>query len=344
MKRLYFFGLLFLMACQAELPEGQQQTTYKSIEGKTMGTYYRVSFQDTSSRDLKTAIDSVLVLLNKEVSTYDTSSVISRFNQADASLEVTNRQHFLNNFVTAQAVYKNTSGYFDPTVMPLVNFWGFGYTEKKPAAEVDQAIIDSLMQFVGMDKVEMINGQEIFLNKQLPGVQLDFSAIAKGYGVDLIGQLLKNTGIENYLVDIGGEVLANGKNPKSEDWVIGINEPKEGASLDAIQAKVQLSGKALATSGNYRNFYEVNGIKYSHTINPKTGLTERNSLLSASVFAPTCMLADAYATAFMTLGPEKAMELANKLPYIDAYFIIGSADGGYETKMTAGAAQLLVKN
>ena len=179
--------------------------------------------------------------------------------------------------------------------------------------------------------------------KTAPGVQLDFSALAKGYGVDEVARLLAGQGIQHYMVEIGGEVTAQGQSPRGDDWKIGINLPREDASMQDIQTAVPLHDQALATSGNYRNFYEVDGAKYSHTISPFTGFPERSTLLSASVFAPDCMTADAYATAFMAMGLEKAFVLASRLPGIEGYFLFNQEDGTLGVRYTEGLRPLFEK-
>ena len=321
-----------------------------------MGTYYRITYGDSEQRNFQPGIDSLLQALNMEVSTYIEDATISRFNRADSSLSLFldpytgqedgyRNQHFLANFLKAKDVYAKTSGYFDPTVMPLVNYWGFGYTPKKPVEAVDSSRVDTMLLFVGFDKVQMAAaGQDTLFRKALPGVQLDFSALAKGYGVDLVAEFLATRGVENYLVDIGGEAIARGKSARGDYWKIGINTPREDAAPDDIQTAVPLQNQAVATSGNYRNFYEAGGVKYSHTINPKTGFPERNTLLSASVFARDCMTADAYATAFMAMGVDKAFALASQLPEVEAYFIFSTPDGAMGIRYTAGLTPLFDEN
>ncbi|NBC07736.1 MAG: FAD:protein FMN transferase [Bacteroidetes bacterium] len=339
--------LLLLAGCAPDGSSSAGNADYSIVEGETMGTYYRITYKDRTGKDLKPTFDSVLRTLNLEVSTYIPQSTISRFNAADSVFDLHthpvkgadvhyDNTHFLNNYRKSVEVAQATKGYFDPTVMPLVNYWGFGYTEKK-MEKVDSSKVDSLLQFVGLDKVELaIYEDSKWLRKALPGVKLDFSAVAKGYGVDLLGQVLQNRDITDYLVDIGGETLAKGESPRGTTWQLGISLPKEEASLRDLQTSVPLQDQALATSGNYRNFYEVDGVKYSHTINPKTGYPERNTLLSASVFAPDCMTADAYATAFMTLGTERAYQLAGELPTVEAYFIFSQPDGSMDVRYTQG--------
>jgi len=315
-----------------------------------MGTTYNITYADAQGRDFKPSVDSLLQVLNNEVSTYIPTSTISQFNQAkgsfnlgvDSATMVTKsdesaiyqrRQYFTDNYFLARTVYDKTDGYFDPTVMPLVNYWGFGYTPKKPVSGVDSLAIDSLNAFVGMNKVQF-EGEELV--KMVSGVQLDFSAVAKGYGVDLVGLLLEERGVTEYMVEIGGEVRARGKNPRGEWWSIGVNTPMEYTSKNNLQAALLLQNKSVATSGNYRNFYEVDGVKYSHTINPKTGFPERNTLLSASVMADDCATADAYATACMVMGTERAFELIDSMDELEAYFIFSTDDGSMEVRFTEG--------
>ena len=347
------FLALFLVGCSS----GDQppSANYLRLEGQTMGTTYHVTYSDGQQRNFKQGIDSLLEILNLEVSTYIESSTISNFNRADSLFSLaynpTTREngswhnlHFLANYLKAREIYEASEGYFDPTIMPLVNYWGFGYTPKKVVEAVDSIVIDSLMKFVGFDKVRLVaRGQDSLLLKAAPGVQLDFSALAKGYGVDAVAQLLAGEGIQHYMVEIGGEVVARGQSPRGGDWKIGINVPRENAGMQDIQTAVPLHDRALATSGNYRNFYEVNGNKYSHTISPFTGFPERNILLSASVFAPDCMTADAYATAFMAMGLEKAFALASRLPDMEGYFLYNQEDGTLGVRYTEGLAPLFEK-
>lgn len=340
MKRNYFFLWIVLAAigCNRDKPNPTVAADYVVLEGQTMGTYYGLNYADSLGRNFQGAIDSLLEEVNLGVSTYIESSLISQFNRASATfvLEDTTSgpaRHFLDNYHAAKAVFRQSSGAFDPTVMPLVNYWGFGYTPKRKVMAVDSAVVDSLLRFVGFDKVTLSGN---VLKKSLPGVQLDFGGCAKGYGVDAMSRFLENKGIANYLVNIGGEVRAKGVNAKGEVWVVGINTPEEDAALETVEVALPLKDRSVSTSGNYRNFYEANGVKYSHTINPRTGFPERTTLLSASVFAGNSLLADAYGTAFMVLGKEKALELARSLGGVDAYLIFGKEDGSMGAESTAG--------
>ena len=338
--------ILCLLSCSTS-----EDTAYATINGETMGTYYKVTYNPSTYKVNKEACDQLLVEINNEVSTYIDSSTISKFNQTERELNIDGNTlyssldsgtsgHFMANFMAAKEVFKKSRGYFDPTVMPLVNYWGFGYTEKKKVTAIDSLLIDSLLQFVGFDKVSMTMETPYVVNKTLPGVQLDFSALAKGYAVDELAELLERNGIVDYLVDIGGEIRARGISPKNKLWTVGINTPKEDAGLSEVHTAVPLANQAIATSGNYRNFYEVDGKKYSHTISPSTGFPERNSLLSASVFAEDCMTADAFATAFMTMGLDKAFSLATNTKDLEAFFIFGQEDGSMGVKFTEGLKEL----
>lgn len=342
---LWFTGLCFLWSCQSTTNTGWAES-YVEIRGETMGTYYQLNYRDTARRNLTAEIDTLLLRLNQEVSTYIPSSTISVFNQSASGIPIQfnpfgeshphDNLHLIKNLQASKDISARTDGAFDPTVMPLVNYWGFGYTEKRPVTQVDSSRIDSLMQFVGVEKVRLAGDS---LRKGSAGVQLDFSAIAKGYGVDLIGQYLSEQGIADYYVEIGGEVRTQGQSPRQDAWRVGISDPREEAGLQDIQTSVPLVDQALATSGNYRNVYEVDGQKFSHTINPRTGFPERSRLLSASVFAPDCMTADAYATACMVAGADRALEFAQENDQIEVYLIVGTESGDMEVRYSMGLQQ-----
>ena len=342
---------MFLYSCTVDAP--QNESTYLKLEGETMGTTYHVLYKDTLNRNFQKEINALLEEVNMDVSTYIDSSFISKFNSAESEIMYLNildsqaaskHKHFRVNFEKATEVYKKSEGYFDPTVMPLVNYWGFGYTEKKAVEKIDSLKVDSLIQFVGFDKIlrRSLKDGSVFLVKANPGIQLDFSALAKGYGVDAVGVLLEEKGIENYMVEIGGEVRVRGKNPNNEWWKVGINTPDEKAAITDFQSKVLLENRALATSGNYRNYYDVNGEKYAHTLNTKTGFPEKNRLLSVSIFAEDCMTADAYATACMTMGLEKAFDMISKMEGIDGYFIYSEEDGNMMFLHSKGLESIFV--
>ncbi len=306
-------AFVFLSACSS-------RKAYIYNEGPVYGTYYHVVYESPDGTDFHEEIKAKFQEFDLSFSTFNPESVISKINN---NQPVEADIWFTRCFEKAQEISDITQGAFDITVAPLVNAWGFGFREKE---KVTAELIDSLLQLTGYKKVRLENGQVI---KENPGTMLDMSAIAKGYTSDLIADFLKSKGCENYMVEIGGEVVAKGRNAKGLDWKIGISKPDETGLLtsEELQAIVKLPDHALATSGNYRNFYVEDGKKYAHTINPATGYPVQHSLLSATVLANDCMTADAFATAFMVMGLEKSVELANKLPYLEVYFIYADDTG-----------------
>lgn len=350
-KCLMLLGVLISLGSCRTSP-ADTSSAYHLVEGKTMGTYYRIKYADEEGRDFKRQFDSLLEWINLEVSTYIPTSTISQFNTATADFSLTynpqtqaqeegyTNRHFQANYDCSQHIYKEMDGYYDPTVMPLINYWGFGYTEKKKVEAVDSLLIDSLIQLVGFDKVSLDRERQE-LNKTKAGIQLDFSSCAKGYAVDALAELLQEAGIEHYMVEIGGEVVVRGVNDKGKAWSIAVSLPRDGAALEEIQAILALNNVAVATSGNYRIFYEVAGEKYAHIINPLTGFTEKSNLLSVSVLASDCMTADAYATAFMVMGLEKSLAFAQAKSDLEAYFIFSQPDGTMAVSYTDGIPAVL---
>jgi len=239
----------------------------------------------------------------------------------------------------AQKISEETEGAFDITVAPLVNAWGFGF---KNSIEIAPNVLDSLRQFVGYPKIRIENGVVV---KEDNRVMLDCSAIAKGYGVDQVARLLEKKGVEHYMVDIGGEVMLKGKNPRMKTWRIGINKPIEDSlSINQdLQTILEITGVGMATSGNYRKFYYKDGKRYAHTIDPRQGTPVQHNILSATVIAKDCTSADAYATAFMVMGLEKAKAFCEAHPEINAYFICDGEGGNYEIYYTPGMERFIVK-
>jgi thiamine biosynthesis lipoprotein len=303
-----------------------------SFDGPTMGSTYSIKYVTSPDKavNYQAQVDSILERFNESLSTYRPDSEISQFNKGHA---VAFRSPFFYPVLKkSQEVYQASGGAFDPTVGPLVNAWGFGTGKERKAP--GQARIDSLMQLSGFDKISF---DEQSVQKQKEGVYIDFNAIAPGYAADILGRFLEDKGISDYMIEVGGEVLCKGKNKERKYWTIGINNPEyEQKGGDVLQAIVQMNNRALATSGNYRNFYEQDGKKYAHTIDPKTGYPVQHSLLSVSVFAKDCMTADAYATAFMVIGREKAMEFLNKDEELDAFFVYADEKGKLQTYTTEG--------
>ena len=298
------------------------------IEGETMATTYSITYFDPKGRNFKASIDSVLVLVNKSINTYDPTAEISVFNKSKTGIKFS-LPYLLPPLKKAGEVNKASGGAFDPTVMPLVNAWGFG---PQKGDLPDSAKVDSLRNLVGFDKVQFNNDSVWKLD---PRTQLDFGGIGQGYGADVISNFLKSKGVENMIVELGGEGMACGRNTETnKDWEIGILDPED---THAAKAYVRLSNRAYTTSGNYYNFRIVNGQRFSHTIDPTTGYPAQRAILSASVFAADCTTADAWATSIMVMGHEKAIEILKDHPELDA-FLVYSTEGGVSTFTTKGIA------
>jgi FAD:protein FMN transferase len=319
-KLIAAFTLILLFSCSRQI-----KSNYITISGFTQGTTYSITYESIDNSNYKNEIEVLLAEFDTSLSTYNQLSLITQINNN----ETTNTDcYFRKVFKKADEVYKSSNGSFDITVAPLVNAWGFGFKNKE---EITDAKIDSILEFVGFQKVNLIDST---ITKTDPRLMFDVNAIAQGYSVDVIANFLEEQEIQNYLVEIGGEVKTKGYNNKGKEWRIGIDKPIDNNNTpgENLQAIVSLSNKSLATSGNYRKFYERDGVKYSHTINPKTGYPVTHSLLSATVVANDCMTADAYATAFMVIGLEEASKLVEELPEIEAIFIYNDNSGNYKIK------------
>ena len=307
---------------------------YYKIHGFTQGTTYSIIYQ--GNKNYETEIDDLLHQFDMSLSTYVDSSIISRINRSEKNVVLD--KLFEQFFVKSQEVFEKSDGYFDITVAPLVNAYGFGFSKK---ADVDSAMIDSIMAFVGTDKTDLNKG---VVTKLDPRIMLDGNAIAQGQSVDFIADFLETQEITNYLVEIGGEIRAKGLNDKTEIWRVGIDKPIDNSDEQnrVLQAIVSLKNKSLATSGNYRKFYEKGGVKYGHSINPKTGYPALQSILSATIIANDCITADAYATTCMVIGLENSKVLLSKMKELDAYFIYtDSVNGSYQVFMTEGVREMI---
>jgi len=324
--------LLTLLSCN------QQPAELRKFQfgGEAQGTYYTVTYFAPKALVNQSQIDSLLDDFDRSASIWVEGSIISRINNNDP--EVMPDTHFIDVFLQAKRVSEETNGAFDITIGPLVNAWGFGFKNK---IDVDQHVVDSLLPLVNFNAVNMVNGKIV---KNNPGIHIDYNAIAQGYSVDLTGGFLHQNGIDNYLVDIGGEVLARGNKPDGKQWIVGIEKPSEGMNSERIlNATLEMKNKAIATSGNYRKFYEVDGVRYSHTIDPKTGYPVKHSMLSATVMADSASIADAYATAFMVMGLEKAKNFLDLHPEMEAYFIYSGKNGKLETFATKGMRSMITE-
>lgn len=301
------------------------------------GTTYHLIYESPDGKNLQLELENQMRMVDTAWSTYLPISIVSKVNKNDSSVVLNN--YFTKVYDIAKDISEKTEGAFDLTVAPLVNAWGFGF---KNANEIDSTKIDSILEFVGYQKVKL---EENKIRKVDPRIMLDASAIAKGFSVDVVANYLESKGIKNYLVEIGGEIRANGrKNGKL--WKVGIDKPIDDvtASKREFQDIIAIENAAMATSGNYRNFYIKDGKKYAHTIDPKTGYPVNHNLLGVSVIAKSCMVADAYATAFMVLGLEKSKKILNKSNHIEAYFVYTNNDGEYQVFNTDKFESLIVKN
>jgi thiamine biosynthesis lipoprotein len=298
------------------------------VSGQTMGTSYRIVYLDPFRRQFKPQIDSLLLIFNQSVSTYIPDSEISRFNEGDSL--VYKSRFFYPILEKSKEVYIATEGAFDPTVGPLVNVWGFG---PGGASLEDSASIPGLLKQVGFENVVF---DSIQARKSISGIYLDFSAVAKGYGVDVVGEFLESKDIEHFLVEIGGDLVAKGSNENGELWRVGISQPDEEGAANELFGIIALNGKGLATSGNYRNFYIVDGKKFSHTISPFTGYPVVHGLLSATVVADDCMTADAYATAMMVMGTEKSIALQKEVDGLEVFLIYNDENGAIKSYVSEG--------
>lgn len=289
-------------------------TTIK-ISGPAQGTTYNVTYLAGENSNYRTSIDSILKKIDSSLSTYLPASIISRINRNDSTVQVD--KLFTEVFNKSMEVSQTTNGLFDVTVAPLVNAWGFGFKKKE---KVTKELIDSLLKYVGYKKVSLAGNK---LVKTDSNVMLDFNAIAQGYTVDVLANFLESNGINNYLVEVGGELRGKGKKLNDSSWTVGLEQPNDIPDGDALKAILQVNNQAVATSGNYKRFYIEDGKKYTHILNPFTGYPAKNSLLSASVVADNCMTADAYATAFMVMGVEQSKQFlaAHTALKLDVFFI-----------------------
>ena len=317
-------ALIALVAVVLLVIPDQPKASYHANKGYVFGTYYAIQYESVS--DLHDSIKEAFAAFDGSMSMFNPQSTISRINAgADSVVD----DCFVQMYRTAVDVNRLSDGAFDITVAPLVNLWGFGL---KNRAHVTQEQVDSLLPHVGMHKIEL---QAVYLHKYDPCVQIDAGAIAKGQSCDVIAALLQRNGCANYLVDIGGEVVAKGKNSQGKPWRIGITRPIDDASgtTNEVQNVIETTDIALATSGNYRNFYYDGEQKRSHTIDPRTGYPVQHSLLSATVRSNSCMRADALATACMVLGEEDALLMIEADSLSACYLIMAEPNADDSTAL-----------
>jgi thiamine biosynthesis lipoprotein len=377
MKVVTLLLITFIFVRCGEKPESNNAKSevvlydFFQVTGYAQGTTYSIVYQDVLKRDLSMSIDSLLKDYDSYLSTYVDTSLISQFNNSLYSpaftktswnkdfsdLEVQPDGIFEDCFKAAKEIYHATDGAFNPSVYPLVKYWGF--LDGKPRDDIFQYEIDSILKIVDfsdsvinlstdtVSKGEVIVGSTPVIAKLHGNMKIDFNGIAQGHSVDIIGRYLLSLGVNNFMVEVGGEVLCKGVNNKNTYWQIGVDKPVENSSpgSEGFQFVVNVNNGAIATSGNYRKFYEKDGVKYAHTINPKTGYPVQHSLLSVTVMTDKCADADGYATAFMVMGMEQTKKFLSSNPelHLEVYLVASTGKDKHEFWMTEGFQSLIVE-
>lgn len=336
MKASFRYCIIFIYSflVSACVSTTQTSTKYVTDDGRVFGTFYKIKYA-SNGKDVKTEYLAALAAVDTALSTFNKQSTITRVNLSPDSVLLTDKDSlFIKVYNKACEISTITNGAFDITVAPLVNAYGFGFD---PNRSTPDSVIAELKNYVGWKKVSL--SPSGYIKKENPNIKLDASAIAKGFGSDAVARVLRKNGINDFMVEVGGEVVCSGVNDKGKVWSIGINKPIEDSTMqhtNEIQRVVQLDGKALATSGNYLQYYYKNGTKYAHTIDPCSGKPVNHTLLSSSIIADDCMTADALATACMVIGVDSALSLIESLPNVEGYFIYAGNNGKYLEKHTNG--------
>ncbi len=331
MRNVFCLLILFLFSCSSS----ENKILVKNY-GDAQGSYFHIKYLSENGENYKLQIDSIFLEVDSSLSIYKEYSLISKLNNGK---NIKTDTLFNAVFRGAQKVFLETEGNFDCSIYPLVNAWGFYDNRLVDSIEIDSLRFINMLQFIGFDKISLINDSLVMPK----GMSLDFNSIAQGFTVDLISEFLESKGISNYLVEVGGEILAKGKNADQNIWRVGVDKPSD--SIDHNERFLfilDLDDKALATSGNYRKFYKKNGTKYSHTINPFTAFPAKNRLLSVSVVHDNCMLADAYATAFMTMGVKKTKYFIERQPEIEVYLVYTGNDGTWKSFISSSMEKRIV--
>lgn len=313
---LSLFAALLFNGCNSS--DKKEDFQYYHENGEIFHTYFNIKYE--YNRSVKEEIMEALQRFDQSLNPFKENSIISKVNN---NVPVTLDSLFINVFEKSEEVSQKTNGKFDITASPFINAWGFGF---KDMDNVTQEKIDSMKPFVGFEKIRLEDGVIV---KDDPRIQINTSGISKGYSCDIVAHTLRNLGIENYMVEIGGEITMRGTNEKGDCWRIGIDKPTDDSSAMSRELQIVLSicNKSVATSGNYRNYYVKEGVKYSHTIDPQTGYPSEQDILGATVIADDCMTADAYATAFMAMGVEESVKAAKTIPGLHYYFIYVNPNG-----------------
>ncbi len=337
MKQIITFMICLLAVFSCE--KGPQP--HRALSGDAFGTTYTIYYFTNNEFDAVKGVDSVIHAVNRSVSTYMPQSDISRINKGDSTLVVD--KIFQEVFLLSEEVFIASEGYFDPTIGVLRNAYGFG--DVAPLSEINEVTLDSLRAYVGFDKVTLTS--EGTIKKQRPEIYFDFNAVAKGYGIDRLGAYFSAKGVTNFLIELGGEILAAGSNThKGQPWVVGVESVSSDLENRGYDALVYLTDEAMASSGNYRKYRidPATGKKYVHTIDPLTGMAKESNLTSATVIASNCATADAYATAFMAMGLERSKRLLENSEELEAYLTYLDTTGSPEVYMTEGFRKKIKKD
>ncbi|MBC9795152.1 FAD:protein FMN transferase [Sinomicrobium sp. FJxs] len=320
--------------------KSQEKSRTMTISGEAQGSTYSIKYISDEQEDLKPAIDSILLAIDMSMSTYRPDSDISRINAGDSTVVVD--ENFRNVFLGSQKIWKESGGSFDPTIGTLVRAWGFGPDHHR--IPLDSTRVDSLLQYCGFEKVALTPQNTIW--KKDKNIYFDFNSIAQGYTVDVIVNFFLDRGIDDFIVEVGGELAAHGRNTeKDKNWVVGIDDPLQGTEGRTFIAKININNLGMATSGNYRKTItdSITGEKYVHTVDPKTGFTKKGSVVSTTVLAETCMEADAYATTFMVMDLERSKEFLKTKPELHAFILYMDENNEMQKYMTEGFKALLLK-
>jgi thiamine biosynthesis lipoprotein len=329
--QLLFVGLIFLVCTSCSKNKELQ------LSGKTMGTMYQIKVVTglfTSGGKLQKAVDERLSTINKSMSTYDPNSEISRFNAIDSTVEeFSPSEDFLNVLKVGAEIYKLTEGAWDGTLDPLITLWGFGRNGSNRRIPAKNEI-ENALSHVGFDRIRFTSSGAI--GKTDPAVSLDLASIAKGYGVDEVARLLGKKGFSDFLVEIGGEVYAKGKRKDGKPWRVGINNPDREAAFNEVYRVISMSDRAMATSGDYRIFFQIGDAYYAHILDPRTGRPVQNGAVSATVVAANCTVADGLATALMVMGPQKGVALVDRLPSVECLIVVRNPDNTFTEHPSKG--------
>jgi len=336
-KILPFVAIMLFTFCSHKHPN-TKHFEYLKLAGYAQGTTYHITYENSVNQNLGKQVDSILKAFDLSLSEYIPNSIISRINANDPTAKTDTL--FNTIFQKSKIVHDNTGGAFDITVGPLVDAWGFGPKGHKFPRKGQ---IDTLLQYVGMEKVKIVNNKVI---KKFPQINIDVNAIAQGFSVDVVCHYFDSLGIKNYIVEIGGELRAKGKNAKDNNWRVGIDSPIDGNSHpgEDIQKILHITDKAMATSGNYRKYYEENGVKYAHHIDPHTGYPAKQTILSITLISNECAMSDGFATGCIVVGLKKTKEFLKKHPEFDAYIIYSDNKGQFCEFMTEGVKKMITNN